>query len=236
MHISGLELVLLANAAYVFILASYLMRDILLLRTFAVIATMGIVPYYLLQPDPLWTCIAWNVAFAAINIFWIVRLLLERRPVHFSPEEKQIYDSSLRSLKPRHARALFEHAAWKTIQPGELVVTDGQPLNALSVIVAGKFTIEKDGVIVDEIGEGRFIGSYTFLKNIKNSPARVTYTAVEASRLVVWDNNRLRDLIDDDPEISMAVEATLGLELAQRLDHSRDDLEFALRVDHVAKT
>ena len=235
MPISGLELDLMVNVAYIFLLAAYLMHDILRLRVLAVLASCLVVPYYFFQLEPLWPPIAWNIAFAAINIYWIVRLSLERRPVRFTPEEQRLYNQALRTLKPCQARNLFEAARWKTVQRGEQIVTQGQPMNTLSLIAGGRFTLEKDGIIVDEVGEGRFIGSYSFLKNVKDFPAPVAFIAAEASRLAEWDNDKLRDLIDDDTQLSMAVEASLGLELAQLLDHARNDLEFALRIDRIAK-
>ena len=235
MPISGLALDLMVNAAYVFLLAAFLMRDVLWLRVLAVLASCLVVPYYYFQIQPMWPPIAWNAAFAAINLYWIVRLMIERRPVHFTPDEQRLYEKALRTLKPCQARNLFEAARWKTVQRGAQMVAQGQPMNTLSLIAGGKFTLEKDGIIVDEVGAGRFIGSYTFLKNIKDAPAPVSFIASEPSRLAEWDNDKLRDLIDDDTQLSMAVEASLGLELAQLLDHSRNDLEFALRIDRIAK-
>jgi CRP-like cAMP-binding protein len=230
------ELDLLAHAAYALLLLCYLMRDILWLRLFSVAAGLLIIPYYYLQPESLWPCIAWNAAFIAVNIYWITRLLIERRPVHFSPEEQRLYDEALRALKPCHARKLFEAARWERVPCGKQIMTQGQPLNTLMLIADGRFSIERDGILLDEVGEGRFIGSYTFLKNLKGCPAPVTSIAAKASRLAVWDNDKLRALIDNDVEFSTAIEANLGLELAHLLDHARTDLEFAIRMDQIAKT
>lgn len=235
MPIFSLELDLMVNVAYIFLLAAYLMRDILWLRVLAVLASCLVIPYYYFQVQALWPPIAWNAAFALINICWIARLMNERRPVHFTPEEQRLYDKALRTLKPCQARNLFEAARWKVVPRGARIVAQGQPMNTLSLIAGGRFTLEKDDIIVDEVGEGRFIGSYTFLKNIKDAPAPVSFIAAEPSRLAEWDNDKLRGLIDDDTQLSMAVEASLGLELAQLLDHSRNDLEFALRIDRIAK-
>ena len=231
MHIPGLELDLIANVAYVFVFTSFLMRDILWLRVFSVLATSIIVPYYLLQTEPLWPCIAWNIAFATINTYWIVRLTLERRPVHFTPDEQRLYDKAFRTLRPCHARKLFQAGAWKSVNLGEEIVTQGQPLNELSLISSGQVTVEKDGDIVDEIGEGRFLGSSNFLKGVKDLPASVTFATAAPSRLVVWPYDTLRDLIRDDTEFYTAIQASLGLELAHLLDHARSDLKIAQLFD-----
>jgi CRP-like cAMP-binding protein len=229
------ELDLLAHTAYAVLLLSFLMRDILWLRVFSVVSGGFVIPFYYLQPEPLWPCIAWNSAFVTVNLYWITRLLIERRPVHFSPQEQRLYDKALRALKPRHARKLFEAAQWKTVAAGECIMVQGRPSNTLSLVAEGRFTLEMDGMIVDEIGMARFVGSYAFLKNVKDFPAPITVTAAKTSKVAVWQNAELRDLIDNDTELSRAVEASLGLELAHLLDHARADLEFSTKIDLLAR-
>lgn len=43
------------------------------------------------------TPIVWNLVFMAINIFWITKLILERRSVHFTDDERRLYDLALRN-------------------------------------------------------------------------------------------------------------------------------------------
>jgi len=138
-------------------------------------------------------------------------------------------------MKPRHARKLFEAARWKPVAAGERIMVQGEPSNTLSLIAEGRFSLEMDGMIVDEIGMGRFVGSYAYLKNVKDYPAPITVTAAKPSRVAVWENDALRRLIDNDTELSTAVEASLGLELAHLLDHARADLEFSTRIDQLAR-
>ena len=222
------EVDLLVHISYVILIISFLMRDILWLRTLNIVSVLVEVAYFYLQPTPLWPVIGWNLALVVINVYWVTRLTLERRPVHFSPDEQRIYNVALRSLKPRHARKLFEAGQWKAIPAGEQIVAQGVPLNTLSLIAGGRINIERDGVVVDDIGEGRFIGSVTFLKNTVDFPSPVSFTAIEPSRLIFWDNDVLRDLIDDEVEFAIALEASLGLELARVLDRAQAGLESML--------
>jgi hypothetical protein len=55
-----------------------------------VVGAFCLLPYFYLQPEPLMTPMYWNLVFTALNLSWIVRLLLERRPVKLSEEEKQL--------------------------------------------------------------------------------------------------------------------------------------------------
>jgi len=221
------ELNILVNSAYVLLLLSYLMRDILWLRVITVLSILVLIPYYYFLPQTLWPPIAWNTALMLINVYWIVRLLIERRPVRFTPQERRLYETALRRLRPRDARKLFQAGTWKSVNLGAGIATQGEPLNELSLISSGQVRVERDGIIVDEIDEGRFVGSYNFLKRREGSCAPVTFAAATPSRLLVWQNDALRKLIEGDTELCAGVEATLGLELAHLLDHSMSDLKLA---------
>jgi hypothetical protein len=64
------------HAGNVLLLAAYSVRDILWLRLFAVAAALITIPFFVLQPTPLWAPLVWSVVFAAINLFQSLRLLV----------------------------------------------------------------------------------------------------------------------------------------------------------------
>src|SRR6516164_5723253 len=76
-----------ANLLY---LASYSVRDILWLRILTIVAGVLLIPYYYLQSKPLWIAISWNLVFVGINLFWVARLLLERRSVQLTEDEQRL--------------------------------------------------------------------------------------------------------------------------------------------------
>ena len=102
----GLDL--LVNTANVCYLISYSVRDIFWLRVLSVIGGLILLPYYYLQSVPLWTPIGWNLFFTGINLYWIVRLLLERRPVPFNDTERHLYEIALRNFNERDAYNLLQ--------------------------------------------------------------------------------------------------------------------------------
>ncbi len=81
---------LLIHTAKVLYLFAFMVRDILWLRILTVIAVACLIPYFYFRPEPLMTPIYWNLVFTALNLYWIVRLLLERRPVKLSEEEQRL--------------------------------------------------------------------------------------------------------------------------------------------------
>jgi hypothetical protein len=75
------------HGANVLLLLAYSVRDIPWLRLFALASSLIAMPYFFLQPTPLWAPLCWSTLFAAINLFQPWRLFVERRPVKLTPEE-----------------------------------------------------------------------------------------------------------------------------------------------------
>ena len=95
------SLELLIHAANVLYLLAFLVRDILWLRALTVLASCFLLPYFYLQPTPLMTPIYWNLAFTSLNTYWIVRLLMERRPIQLNEQERRLCELVFRIMTPR---------------------------------------------------------------------------------------------------------------------------------------
>jgi hypothetical protein len=72
------------------------------------------IPYIMLQPTPLWTPVGWTAPILVVDSYHIVRILLERRPVKFTPEEHQLYDLAFQAFEPRELLGLLKLGEWKT--------------------------------------------------------------------------------------------------------------------------
>jgi hypothetical protein len=59
---------LFIHAANILLLLAYSVTDILWLRLPAVASSLAAMPYFLLQPTPLWAAFGWSVLFAGINM------------------------------------------------------------------------------------------------------------------------------------------------------------------------
>ncbi|MES0880644.1 cyclic nucleotide-binding domain-containing protein [Roseibium sp. SCP14] len=218
----GLDaLVTVANVIY---LCSYSVRDILWLRILTVVGATMLLPYYYLQIDPLWAAIAWNAVFIAINIFWIGRLLLDRRPVPFSAEEKRLYQLALRNMGEREAFRLLHMGNSATAPVSTALLTQGQPVENLSLIVEGEVKVEMNGEHVDTLGEGRFLGAVAFLSKDAQFKAPVTVQATKPTRVIVWPLTDLKNKLEKDSELEIDIEASLGLEVSRFLQTARTEL------------
>lgn len=69
----------LINIANVLYLVSYFVRDMLYLRVLTIIAASCLTSYFYSRPEPLMAAVWWNLFFIALNVYWVFRLLTERR-------------------------------------------------------------------------------------------------------------------------------------------------------------
>lgn len=124
-----------ANVLYLF---SYLVRDILWLRMLTVVAASTLLPFFYFRPEPLLAPIYWNLLFTVLNLYWIVRLILERRPVHLTGNDLRLYQLVFRCLTPREMLKLLKLGLWEQAAPEQLFIRQGDELERLMVICSGR--------------------------------------------------------------------------------------------------
>ena len=208
---------ILIHAANVLYLFAYMVRDILWLRILTVIAASCLVPYFYLQPTPLMIAIYWNLAFTALNLWWIVRLFLERRPVKLSEEEQRLCELVFRTMTPREMIKILKLGSWKTATANECFVERGTPLDRLMVIYSGKACAEVDGRNVTELRPGQFIGGISYITE-ETAPANII--SLEPTRYMSWPKAKLKDFMKKNPDLHAALQTTLAIDLTKWLQSS----------------
>ncbi len=202
------------HAANVLYLFSYLVRDILWLRILTVVAASCLLPFFYFRPDPLMGAIYWNLVFTSLNLYWIVRLMLERRPVHLTGNDLRLYQLVFRCLTPREMLHLLRLGTWEHAAPGACFISQGEPLHRLMVICAGRADVVQNGRTVDTLADGQFIGGIPFISD-EAAPANVV--AVEDTWYMSWPKEVLKNFLTAHPELNHALQLTLGFDLSKRL-------------------
>jgi hypothetical protein len=203
------------HIANVLFLLAYLVRDILWLRIITVIATAALIPYYFCcAVSPLYEPIAWNSLFIAVNLVQIVLLILEKRPVFLSEKEKLLYRTIFYSLKPREFTKLLSLAEWRKAKPGEVLLEQDEPVQALILISSGSGVVELDGRRVATVTSGQFVGEMGFLSEQVASAKVVTSAPTE---YLAWPAGKLRTLLLMTPMLHVKVQGILGCDLVSKL-------------------
>ena len=205
----------LVHFSNILLVVSYSVREILWLRWFAVAAALTNIPYFLLQDTVLWPPVLWALVFTAINLYQIVRLYLERRPVVLSQDEQKLYDLGFRSLRPREFVSLSLVGEWRNAEPGERVITEGEPVSSVSIPITGSADVHRLGDRIGALAPGHLIGTALALTG-EPSPVEVTFT--EPARYMCWSLASLRRFMDTRPDLRVALQGLVNRDLAEKLN------------------
>jgi hypothetical protein len=205
------------HAANLLLLVAYSVRDILWLRLFALASSLIAIPYFALQPTPMWAPFTWSVVFAAINLFQSWRLFLERRPVKLTSDEEEVRRLAFRDLPPRKVLQVLSIGSWITAENGEQMLERGKCVEAISLIVRGKVRMTRDERVLGDLGAGDIVGSALLLSGV---PADLDAVAVEPVRAMRWEAATLERYLAANPETRNVMQRHLARDLAGKLERS----------------
>lgn len=201
----------LANALY---LISYAVRDILWLRLITVLGGATLLASFFLQPSPPRAAIAWNCVFLVINVVRIHLLIRERRPIPLAADEQHLANLVFRTLRPRELVRLLRVGTFVDHAPGERIVTRGEPLASLLLVVRGTARVKLVDRVAIEVTDGTFVGELGFLTG---KPPGADVEALTPLRLLRWPIEALNAFLANNPELRATMQQVLGSDLAAKL-------------------
>ncbi|MGD1983613.1 MAG: hypothetical protein PVF93_06875 [Chromatiaceae bacterium] len=189
----------LINISSLLTVASFSAKGMLTLRLLAVASGALAIPYFMLQPTPLWTPVGWTALFMAINLFHSTRILLERRPVKLPVDEQRLYDLAFQNFEPREFLRLVKFGKWQTARPGDQVLGEGVGISQISVPISGTVSVKREGQEVAKMGPGELIGAGIAL----NGHASY-YDAqfVGEGRYMAWQKADIDRFLEKNPGLS----------------------------------
>jgi hypothetical protein len=205
----------LVHFSNVLMLVSYSVRDILWLRWFAVAAALTNIPYFMFQPIKLWPPVIWALVFTAINLYQILRIYMERRPVVLSGDEQTLYKMGFGSLRPREFVSLLLAGEWKTAAAGDVVLTEGKPVSAVCIAISGSLKVRKDGEDVMPLKPGHLIGTGLALTG---EPSPLGAIFAEPARYFSWPLASIRAFLDKRPDLRLTLQSLVNRDLAAKIE------------------
>src|SRR5215470_14783834 len=209
------------HAGNVLLLVAYTVRDILWLRLFALASSLIALPYFALQPKPLWEPLGWTILFAVINVYQSWRIFVERRPVKLTQEEEEIHKRVFRELPPRKFLQVLSIGTYTTSEIGARLLERGKRAQAISLILRGKVRVTRDERVLGELTAGDIVGSALILSGVS---ADVNAVATEEVRSLRWEVDPLDQFLAGNPETRIALQKYLAQDLAGKLNRAVTNL------------
>lgn len=202
------------HVSYVIIAISYWLTNIYWLRVTAVIGLCFEVAYFVLQSDALYTGIAWDCVFIAINLFHLAHLTHQRLKLRAVEGDRDLLRLMFEGLDDAQIGMLLNSSSWQHFAIGEHLTVQGEPVPALMLIAAGQASIVVSNHLIAHSGPGTFIGEMAFLTG---AMASATVTATQPMRVLRIELTRLKTLLVIDHQIAAVLHRLLGADLAQKL-------------------
>lgn len=202
------------HLAYAIIAISYLLTNIFWLRIAAVVGICLEIVYFFVSGSPVWTSIIWDSAFILINMVQLGRLLRDRWSLKLTSDQKAFIAPIVGDLDKAQVAQLLRTGEWKSLEVGTVVTVEGAPVDQLTFICEGRTEVMVKAQVVAHVGPGSFIGDVAFTTGV---PATATVTVDEPSRVLTFDQVRLKALCLRDEQIASAVFRRIGGGLADKM-------------------
>jgi hypothetical protein len=195
-------------------IGAYRVKDILWLRLLSIVGSLMIIPYYLLQMEPLWTPTMWSLVFISIHATRAWGIMKARRPVKFAGDEQLLYDKTFSALSPQQFKRLLAIGEWQDLDRGHLLHRTGDPPNSLEAVVRGELEARRNGRVLGQARPGDLAGLAGVLGG---SPELFDTIVTEPARVMRWRLEQLHDLAGVDENLTSALRKIAGAALAEKL-------------------
>jgi len=195
--------------------ASFWVRDILWLRLFSIASSLVWIGYMASGEGRLiGASLFWNLVFITINTVRVTQLVLEKRGVRLSEEERDLREHLFPHLAPHEFARLLRAGEWRDLPAGAVLMHEGDPPASIFLLTRGELVEEKGRQELTRFGPPRFAGELSYLSG---SPANATVAAVGPVRCVVWGKDALAVLFRRYPTLQFALHAVMMLDVTHKL-------------------
>lgn len=206
---------ILLNIGNLFFLLCYLSRDIFWLRSFVIIGSLTLLPWYYLQENPLWAPMGWAFVYISINIGQLTLLYLERRRITLTEIEQQLYEIAFDSLQPRTFHKLVNLGSFEEAERNTLLIKSEEYIDKLYVVAEGEVEVTLHDRTTRVIGRGGFIGEQSFVTGGKTSAdVRVS---TDKALLLTWEKESLQKFLDKNLVLSNTFDLIISSDVINKL-------------------
>ncbi|MBM4116078.1 MAG: hypothetical protein FJ252_09435, partial [Phycisphaerae bacterium] len=154
----------LIHIANLLLLSCYLVRDILLLRVAATVASGCFIAYFMMLEVPNRAAATWNVVYVVVNAVQIALLVRERMRGQLTGAEAALHERIFPWMPAHKFATLVRLAAPAYLGPSDpALVERGHPVASLWLIEGGELEVVVDGQRVATCIPGDFVGEMAFI-------------------------------------------------------------------------
>jgi CRP-like cAMP-binding protein len=132
-----------------------------------------------------------------------------------SADEQTLYDMGFHALRPREFVSLVLAGAWRDAEPGEKIVEEGKPVEAVCIAISGTVEVRRHGSTIAALVPGNVVGTALALSG-DVSPIEARF--MQRARYIRWPLGNLRAFADRRPELRLALQRFINKDLARKVE------------------
>lgn len=205
---------MLLHFAYMIILTSFLVSDVMWLRALSILGGGVWILYFSISFQEVnWTGIAWNLLFTLINLRYLFLLILERRPVRLTEEERLIKQRVAPDISARQWLTLVQKS--EIIHETDLeapLISRGDHLDSVYLLMSGALRIESEALSASlpigcSLGASGYLTGGAHPEDVFLGPKSI---------LLRWSYEQLRDELDRDPQLKAVFQGIFSEEITRQ--------------------
>ena len=202
---------ILLHLGYILMLIALVVRDILWLRSILISAQVSLFCYALMQGHHL--VAFWNFVFVGINVFQVIRIVRERKPIEIDPELVDLYKTTFHSMTPREFVYFWGLGQIKEAG-ADVLIRQGEHQDELMLLLSGSVDVVKSGKFITQLSKGNFMSEMSF---ITGEEASASVRSSGYVQYVAWSRTKLNNLKKLNPQLSIKLQGILGRDLINKI-------------------
>ena len=177
---------IIQHLGYIFTFSALSIKDVLWLRVILATAQiiLGVYQFIVQRYD----VVIWNTIFTIVNMYHIVRIINERKPVEIPDAIKDIYEKIFFNLTTKEFMDYWNLGECCTGNNSN-IINEGEKQDSLFLILTGEATVKQKSKEVASLGRGDFIAEISLLTK---QPAMADVFLDEKVEYIKWNQDKIR--------------------------------------------
>ena len=201
------------HLGYIFTFLAISIRDVLWLRCILATAQSLLFVYaiYAGRGDVA----LWNTIFLIVNIYYVVRIYNERKPVDIPESVYDIYDNIFSHFSSREFMNFWKLGSDLDCSSNMNIISDGASQDSLYIILDGTAIVKKNEYEIAKLNRGSFIAEMSLLTS---RPANADVIVGGELKYRSWNKDVLLLIKNKNPDIWIKIQYTLTRDLATKIE------------------
>ncbi len=211
---------ILGNLANLFYIIGSSFRDQIYIRASFIAAAFFELYYDFYQgTEPLWINITWLVPLIAINSYYLIKLLYEKKTLFLEDYEQTIYYRNFSKTNKLIFKRIIKNSERVIIESNENIIKEDEDNDSFYLIVSGVASIKVKSNFITVISDGTFVGEMSFLTG--HTPS-ATVKAETQINLLKWNKETMKKVMEEDNEVNNAFKVILSNDLIAKIKNQNE--------------